>query len=174
MVLVRRFFKSPVLYILAIVFTTLQGISEIILPRLMGDIVNDGIMKNNLDTVYSIGERMLILTAVLGISGYLAFILVNISVLRFGNELRVNAYDKVTKLDYITLQKVGGGSVITRLTGDTEKVVSVVKVLVDLIYKPLLLAVGGFLMIFSINLKFGLIFFGFIVVQVCISQFFTV
>ena len=172
LVLVRRFFKSPVLYILAIVFTTLQGISEIILPRLMGDIVNDGIMKNNLDTVYSIGERMLILTAVLGISGYLAFILVNISVLRFGNELRVNAYDKVTKLDYITLQKVGGGSVITRLTGDTEKVVSVVKVLVDLIYKPLLLAVGGFLMIFSINLKFGLIFFGFIVVQVCIIVIF--
>ncbi|MCR5214718.1 MAG: ABC transporter ATP-binding protein/permease [Eubacterium sp.] len=164
--------KSPVLYILAIVFTTLQGISEIILPRLMGNIVNDGIMTQNLETVYSIGYKMLILTVVLGVSGYLAFIFINISVLRFANELRVHAYDKVTKMNYSTLRSLGGGSIITRLTGDTEKVVSIIKIMLDLVYKPMLLAVGGFLMIFSINLKFGLVFLSFIIIQVFIIVLF--
>ena len=74
--------KSPVLYILAIVFTTVQGISEILLPRFMGDIVNKGIMTGNMDTVFSIGKGMLLVTAILGISGYFAFVLCNITVLK--------------------------------------------------------------------------------------------
>ena len=170
--LTRKYMKSPVLYILAIVFTTIQGFSEIILPRLMGDIVNDGIMTGSLETVYFIGYKMLILTALLGVSGYFSFVFINISVLKFGNELRIHAYDKITRMNYRKVQEMGGGSVITRLTGDTEKVVSLIKAIVNLVYKPLLLAVGGFFMIFYINLKFGLIFLAFIVVQVSIIVFF--
>ena len=43
--IVKKYMKSPVLYILAIIFTTVQGISEILLPRFMGDIVNKGIER---------------------------------------------------------------------------------------------------------------------------------
>ncbi len=164
--------KSPVLYILAVIFTTIQGICELVLPRLMGDIVNDGVMAQSLETVYSIGYKMLILTALLGLSGYFAFVFINISVLRFANELRIHAYNRVTGMSYGTLRALGGGSIITRLTGDTEKVVSVIKIALDLIYKPLLLAIGGFLMIFSINLRFGLVFLSFIVIQVLIIVLF--
>ena len=154
----KKYFKNPLFYILALIFTTFQGISEIILPRYMGDIVKKGIMTRNLDVVYSIGAKMLIFTVILGVSGYLSFIFINIAVLRFGNETRTKLYDKVTKLNYKTVKDIGGGSVITRLTGNVEKVISVIKVTIDLIYKPLLLAVGGFIMIFRINLNFAFVF----------------
>lgn len=168
----KKYFKNPLFYILALIFTTFQGISEIILPRYMGDIVNKGIMTRNLDVVYSIGAKMLIFTVILGVSGYLSFIFINIAVLRFGNETRTKLYDKVTKLNYKTVKEIGGGSVITRLTGDVEKVISVIKVTIDLIYKPLLLAVGGFIMIFRINLKFAFVFLAFIIIQIIIIYIF--
>lgn len=168
----KKYFKSPAFYVFAVIFTTLQGLAEIILPRYMGDIVNKGIITGDLDVVYGIGVKMLIVTAVLGISGYLSFIFINIAVLRFGNEFRTKLYDKVTKLSYSEVKSIGSGSVITRLTGDIEKVISVIKVTIDLVYKPLLLAVGGFLMIFYINLRFGLIFLAFIVIQVIIIYIF--
>ncbi len=168
----KKYFKNPLFYILALIFTTFQGISEIILPRYMGDIVNKGIMTRNLDVVYSIGAKMLIFTVILGVSGYLSFIFKNIAVLRFGNETRTKLYDKVTKLNYKTVKDIGGGSVITRLTGDVEKVISVIKVTIDLIYKPLLLAVGGFIMIFRINLNFAFVFLAFIIIQIIIIYIF--
>ena len=164
--IIKKYYKSPVLYIFAVIFTTLQGLSEVILPRLMGDIVNQGIMTGDLDVVYAIGIKMLVFTVILGISG------INIAVLKFGNELRVKLYDKVTHLSYTEVKKIGSGSVITRLTGDIEKVISIIKVTIDLVYKPLILAVGGFLMIFYINLKFGLIFLAFIVIQIIIIYIF--
>ena len=168
----KKYFQSPAFYVFAVIFTTMQGLAEIILPRYMGDIVNKGIITGDLDVVYGIGAKMLIVTAVLGISGYLSFIFINIAVLRFGNEMRTRLYDKVTKLSYSEVKDIGSGSVITRLTGDIEKVISVIKVTINLVYKPLLLAVGGFLMIFYINLRFGLIFLAFIVVQVVIIYIF--
>ena len=168
----KKYFKYPLFYILALIFTTFQGISEIVLPRYMGDIVNLGIMTKNLDVVYKIGTKMLIFTVILGISGYLSFIFINIAVLRFGNEARTKLYDKVTKLEYKTVKDIGGGSVITRLTGDVEKVISVVKVTIDLIYKPLLLSVGGFIMIFRINLNFAFVFLSFIIIQIIIIYIF--
>ena len=168
----KKYFKNPLFYILALIFTTFQGISEIILPRYMGDIVNKGIMTKNLDVVYSIGAKMLIFTVILGLSGYLSFIFINIAVLRFGNETRTKLYDKVTRLDYKTVKEIGGGSVITRLTGDVEKVISVIKVTIDLVYKPLLLSIGGFIMIFSINLNFAFVFLSFIIIQVIIIYIF--
>jgi len=168
----KKYFKNPLFYILALIFTTFQGISEIVLPRYMGDIVNLGIMTKNLDVVYKIGTKMLIFTVILGISGYLSFIFINIAVLRFGNEARTKLYDKVTKLEYKTVKDIGGGSVITRLTGDVEKVISVVKVTIDLVYKPLLLSVGGFIMIFRINLNFAFVFLSFIIIQIIIIYIF--
>lgn len=168
----KKYFKSPAFYVFAVIFTTLQGLAEIILPRYMGDIVNKGIITGDLDVVYGIGVKMLIVTAVLGISGYLSFIFINIAVLRFGNEFRTKLYDKVTKLSYSEVKSIGSGSVITRLTGDIEKVISVIKVTIDLVYKPMLLAVGGFLMIFYINLRFGLIFLAFILIQIIIIYIF--
>lgn len=168
----KKYFKSPAFYVFAVIFTTLQGLAEIILPRYMGDIVNKGIITGDLDVVYGIGVKMLIVTAVLGISGYLSFIFINIAVLRFGNEFRTKLYDKVTKLSYSEVRSIGSGSVITRLTGDIEKVISVIKVTIDLVYKPMLLAVGGFLMIFYINLRFGLIFLAFILIQIIIIYIF--
>ncbi len=168
----KKYFKYPLFYILALIFTTFQGISEIVLPRYMGDIVNLGIMTKNLDVVYKIGTKMLIFTVILGISGYLSFIFINIAVLRFGNEARTKLYDKVTRLEYKTVKDIGGGSVITRLTGDVEKVISVVKVTIDLVYKPLLLSVGGFIMIFRINLNFAFVFLSFIIIQIIIIYIF--
>ena len=170
--IVKKYMKSPVLYILAIVFTTVQGISEILLPRFMGDIVNKGIMTGNMDTVFSIGKGMLLVTAALGLSGYFAFVLCNITVLRFGNELRISLYEHVTLLNTDDVREMGSGSIITRLTGDVEKVISVAKIMLDLIYKPLILTLGGFIMIFTINIKFGLVFLSFIVIQVILLYIF--
>lgn len=170
--IVKKYMKSPVLYILAIIFTTVQGISEILLPRFMGDIVNKGIMTGNMDTVFSIGKGMLLVTAALGLSGYFAFVLCNITVLRFGNELRISLYEHVTLLNTDDVREMGSGSIITRLTGDVEKVISVAKIMLDLIYKPLILTLGGFIMIFTINIKFGLVFLSFIVIQVILLYIF--
>ena len=170
--IVKKYMKSPVLYILAIVFTTVQGVSEILLPRFMGYIVNRGIMTGDMDTVYSIGKGMLLVTAILGISGYFAFVLCNITVLKFGNELRVSLYEHVTLLKTDDVRDMGSGSIITRLTGDVEKVISVAKIILDLIYKPLILTLGGFIMIFKINIKFGLVFLSFILIQIILLYIF--
>ena len=170
--IVKKYMKSPVLYFLAVLFTTVQGVSEILLPRFMGDIVNKGIMTGDMDTVYRIGKGMLVFTAILGISGYFAFILCNITVLKFGNNLRIALYERVTLLKTDDVRGMGSGSIITRLTGDVEKVISVAKILLDLVYRPLILTVGGFVMIFAINLKFGLVFLSFIIIQIILLYIF--
>ena len=52
--LIKKYFQNPIIYIAAIFFTTLQGLSEIILPRYMGDIVNKGIMTGDMDEVFEL------------------------------------------------------------------------------------------------------------------------
>ena len=170
--LIRKYFEGRVLFGVAVIFTTVQAICEIMLPRYMGDIVNEGVMTGDMDVVYHYGVRMAIFTIVLGIGGYIAFVTINIASLKFGNTMRLKLYDKVTGFTADRVSAIGSGSLITRLTGDIEKVISVIKASLDLIYKPLLLAVGGFLMIFKISVKFGFVFLIFILVQVLILIFF--
>ncbi|POZ92299.1 hypothetical protein [Petrotoga halophila] len=54
--------KYTFLIILAITFVVIQAILNLYLPDLMGDIVNKGVSRGNVDYILSVGWKMLFVT----------------------------------------------------------------------------------------------------------------
>ena len=91
---------------------------DLIQPKLMSEIVDDGVLKNNMDVILKSGLFMLLFTAIGGITGVLSGVFTNLASQNFANDLRKKLYEKITSLSFEQTDKFTTGSLITRLTNE--------------------------------------------------------
>ena len=170
--LLRLFFRQRVRIALAAVFTIVQCAAQLCLPIFMAQIVDRGVMQGDLSSIMHNGIRMLIACFVLSGSGYAARILSAVSSERFAFDLRGALYDRIHTLSVDDVSAFGSGSLITRLTSDVRVCASLMGALLQITFSPLLLMLGGTVLVWRLNPRMGLIFLGFIVVQIVLMLLF--
>lgn len=140
-------------------FKLLEAIFELIVPHVMGRIIDIGIANN--DTKYIL--RMSGLIVLLGFCG-LAFaltcqILAAKCAYGFGTELRTSLYKHINSLSYSSIDRVGTASLVNRLTNDSNTVQNGVNMFIRLATRSPFLVIGAMVMAMRIDLKLSVIFF---------------
>ncbi|MCL4493516.1 MAG: ABC transporter ATP-binding protein/permease [Firmicutes bacterium] len=136
---------------LVIVLTFLQSLSTLYLPRLMADIVDNGVIKSDIHYIFVMGGVMLGVT-VLGVgfsvaAGYLA----SKVAAEFGRVIRNNIFRHVESFMPHEFDQIGTSSLIVRSTNDVMQVQQFVNMLLRMMVTAPLMALGGIIMAVSTN-----------------------
>ncbi len=148
-------------YLLFAILAPLSMIGEVAIdlmqPKLMAKIVDQGVIGKDLALILTTGLLMLVLTAIGGLFGILSAAFASNAAQRFGNDLRNDAFKKVMRLSLQQTDKFTTGSLVTRLTNDINAVQDFVAMLLRMFVRAPMQFIGGIIMTLSISPKFGVV-----------------
>ena len=130
---------------------------DLLQPKLMAKIVNEGVIGHDTALIITTGILMLGLVAVGGLFGILSAAFASNAAQSFGNDLRNDAFDKVMHLSLQQTDKFTTGSLVTRLTNDITAVQDMVSMILRMFVRAPMQFIGGIIMAVSISPKFGIV-----------------
>lgn len=130
---------------------------DLLQPKLMSKIVNEGVIGHDTALIITTGILMLGLVAVGGCFGILSAAFASNAAQSFGNDLRNDAFDKVMHLSLQQTDKFTTGSLVTRLTNDITAVQDMVAMILRMFVRAPMQFIGGIIMAVSISPKFGIV-----------------
>lgn len=128
---------------------------DLIQPDMMADIVDNGVLKNNMELIVSVGIRMIFLVMIGGLCGVLCGLFANIAAQNFGNDLRKDLFAKIMSLSFQQTDKISTGSLVTRLTNDVTQVQNMVMMAVRGFVRNSVMFFGGIFMLYRQSPKFA-------------------
>ncbi len=132
--------------VLVVVLTLVQAFSQLYLPTLMSDIVDQGVVGGDIGFIVKTGLVMLGFTLVVSVATIFARLFGARTGVAFARDLRRNIFVKVEGYSLNDFDQIGTSSLITRSTNDVTQVQNVmVMILTMLIFAPLMF-VGGLVM----------------------------
>jgi len=108
--------------IFLIIFTILRVDADLSLPELMGKIIDDGIVNQDLDAIYPLGLKMLLLTLASGIYTVIAGYLSAQIGAGFSKNIREEIFAKIENFSLVEFNKFSTASLIIRTTNDVQQV----------------------------------------------------
>lgn len=158
MLKILRFLKpSMPLVILGIFFLFCQAIADISLPTIMSQMVNEGMVTGNIDVIYSLGAKMLLVSLISGACSISAGYFSSVLGTRLGRDLRSAVFNKVENFSLNEFDKIGSASLITRTTNDITQIQQVVVIgFRFVLYSPLMM-IGGLFMSFKTDKELALL-----------------
>lgn len=130
---------------------------DLLQPKLMAKIVNEGVIGHDTALIITTGILMLGLVAVGGLFGILSAAFASNAAQSFGNDLRNDAFDKVMHLSLQQTDKFTTGSLVTRLTNDITAVQDMVAMILRMFVRAPMQFIGGIIMAVAISPKFGIV-----------------
>jgi len=138
----------------------IEAIFELIVPLVMADIIDNGILTGDENVVWQGGVKLIIF-AVCGLSFTLVCqYLASVASQGVGTKLRHDLYAHINTLSYKEIDKLSTPALVTRITNDVNQVQTAVAMLIRLVIRAPFLVVGATVMAMTIDLKLSLIFFG--------------
>lgn len=132
--------------VIAPVLMVLEVSMDLMLPRQMQRIIDQGVAANNLDVVLHTGLVMIVMTLFGAVGGIGCTVFAVRASMCFGADLRSATYRKVQTLSFGNLDKLGTGQLVTRLTNDVNQVQELVLIALRILVRTPLLVVGSLLM----------------------------
>ena len=159
-------FMKPYWGRIALMFALLllQSLGMLIIPTLMSDIVNEGILTGN--TAYIWQTSLVMLAAavlVAGISVAHIYLSSNNAAL-IGRDIRNALFRKTQELSVYDFNQFGTGSMITRCTNDVVQIQTGFSTIVELLLPAPFMTIAGLLLTFSKDRVLALTLIGFMVV----------
>lgn len=148
-------------YALFAVLTPLSMVGEVLgdllQPKLMSKIVDDGVLGQDMDLIIKTGLLMLLVLIGGGACGIAASAFGGIASQSFSRDLRVDVFKRVMGLSFEQTDKFTTGSLVTRLTADITAIQQMVDFLLRMLVRDSLLFFGGIIMMLTLNVRFGII-----------------
>lgn len=148
-------------YALFAVLTPLSMVGEVLgdllQPKLMSKIVDDGVLGQDMDLIIRTGLLMLIVLIGGGACGIAASAFGGIASQSFSRDLRVDVFKRVMGLSFEQTDKFTTGSLVTRLTADITAIQQMVDFMLRMLVRDSLLFFGGIIMMLTLNVRFGII-----------------
>ena len=123
-----------------------QAITNLYLPTLNADLINNGIVKGDTHYILVTGAFMLGVTLVLVIATVIAVYWGSKTAMAFGRDVRGLLFRKVENFSQAELNHFGTPSLITRTTNDVQQVQMLVLMMLNLTLAAPIMAVGGIVM----------------------------
>lgn len=142
---IRPYWKAalvaPLLMILEVAMDLLQ-------PRMMQRIVDEGIRFGNQTLVFETGALMIVFALLGAVGGIGCTIYAVRASINTGTDLRSDLYRKIAAFSFGNLDRLGTGQLITRLTNDVTQVQDVILISLRILVRVPLLGIGSLIMAF--------------------------
>lgn len=149
--------------LLAPVFMIGEVSMDLLQPELMSRIIDDGVLGlnnggvGNLNTVITIGLKMIGFVALGGICVIMSGVFANLCAQQFGNDVRKAVFKRIMEFSFEQTDKFSTGSLITRVTNDITQLQNFVMQCLRGFVRTSMLFIGGIACMVSLNMEFGII-----------------
>ncbi|HEX6109211.1 MAG TPA: ABC transporter ATP-binding protein [Ktedonobacteraceae bacterium] len=140
-------FRIPIVVVFVLVF--LQSLANLYLPTLTADIVNNGIVKGDINYILRVGGIMLLVTIVGTICAVVASFYSARVAIGFGRMIRGKLFTHVGRFSLHEFDTVSTASLITRTTNDTNQVQMVLVIILNMMISAPLMIIGGLILAFG-------------------------
>ncbi|MFP7233792.1 ABC transporter ATP-binding protein [Bacillus subtilis] len=129
---------------------------ELMQPLLIAKIIDDGILKQDMQHVWTWGAVMIGLTVLSFAAGMLnSFYAAHVSQ-SFSYDTRKGLFQKIQSFSYSTFGQFSSSSYITRLTNDVTQVQNMIFMSLRFMLRAPLMIAGGIVLSLAVNVKLGL------------------
>ena len=155
--------KYWIFALLAPLFMAGEVFMDLLQPRLMATIVDDGVLglNNNgvgdLQLVLTTGVKMILTVAFGACCGIMSGVFANMCSQNFGNDIRKDAFRNIMSFSFEQTDDFSTGSLITRVTNDVTQVQNLVSQCIRGFIRTFLLFAGGIASMLLLNLHFGVV-----------------
>ncbi|WP_248924598.1 ABC transporter ATP-binding protein [Paenibacillus hamazuiensis] len=140
-------YRWTIAFVLLLIF--LQSLSELILPTLMADIVDHGIVPGDIGYIWRIGGIMLLVSVVSGLFSVISSFYSSKISAGFGRIVRGRTFARVESFSLQEFDKLGTASLITRTTNDITQVQQVLLMMMRMMVAAPMMCIGGTIMAIS-------------------------
>jgi ATP-binding cassette subfamily B protein len=155
MIKLLRFMKPyRWLLVLVVLFAFGQAIANLYLPTLMADIIDNGIIKNDIGYIWRTGGIMALVAIGGTICAVIGIFISSRVATGFGRIIRAKLFTHVQKFSLHEFDKLGTASLITRTTNDTTQVQQMLVIILNMMITAPITMVAG--IILALNQDVGL------------------
>lgn len=155
--------KYWIFFILAPLFMLGEVSMDLLQPRLMAAIVDEGVLGlsnegvGDLGLVITTGFRMIGLVLFGCFCGVMSGVFANLCSQNYGNDIRKDAFQRVMSFSFEQTDRFSTGSLITRVTNDITQIQNLVTQCIRGFVRTFLLFGGGILCMLTLDLSFGVV-----------------
>ena len=145
--LLPRYLWPYLTQLLIVLFlVAVQALSNLYLPSLNADIINNGVSKGDTAYIIRVGTYMLLVTFLLGVCSIIAVYFGSKVAMSFGRDVRSAVFRKVMSFSQKETNLFGTPSLITRNTNDVQQVQMVLVMAFNIMIMAPIMMVGGVIM----------------------------
>ena len=126
-----------------VVFQAIQAVAGLYLPTLNSDIINNGIVKQDLGYIWRFGGLMLVVTILQVAFSVIAVYFGSKVAMGFGRDVRKSLFHQVNDFSAREVAQFGAPSLITRITNDVQQVQMLVLMTCTLLLSAPFTSIGG-------------------------------
>lgn len=151
-----REYKLPSL--LSPLFVSLEVLMEVLIPFLMGKLIDNGIEKADTDYVIKTGLFLIVLCVFSLIFGVLAGNYASKASAGFAKNLRHDMYHNIQLFSFSNIDKFSSSSLVTRLTTDVMNLQNSYQMLIRIAVRAPIMMIMSLFMAFRINARLACVF----------------
>lgn len=148
-------YSMSVIVALGLIF--LQVIAELLLPTLMANVVDVGVVNGDTSYIFKIGGLMIIIAILGTICAVVASFLSSKTSMAFGRDVRDQLFRRAEDFSLNEFDKIGTSSLITRTTNDITQLQQVVMMSLRMMARAPMMAIGGTILAVSKNPRLSLV-----------------
>ncbi len=126
-----------------------------LMSRIINTVVESGELSEVMNSIVSTSIEMIVLVAIGGFMGLMCCYTASRASQGFGNDVRVDAFNKVMSLSLQQTDKFTTGSLVTRLTNDITSLQDLVQMVLRMFVRAPISFIGGLVMCLSLDVAFG-------------------
>lgn len=144
-------------FILGPILMITEVLGEIMLPKMMSLIINNGVANRDKAYIIGMGIAMVITAGVMALGGIGGAYFSAKASISFTSDLRQALFEKVQKFSFKNVDDFSAGSLVTRLTNDIQQIQNVVMMGLRMMFRAPGMLVGALLMAFLMNARLALV-----------------
>ena len=157
----KRYWKyiKPYLpaFIIGPLMMIVEVIGEVVLPKLMANIINVGVANGSVGYITGTGALMILVALLMMAGGVGGAYFGAKAAVSFASDLRKDAFDKVQTFSFANLDQFSTGSLITRLTNDITQVQNLINMALRMMLRAPGMLIGALIMAFVMNAELAVI-----------------
>lgn len=157
----KRYWKYVKPYLPAFIIGPLlmivEVIGEVVLPKLMANIINVGVTNGSAGYITGTGVLMILVALLMMAGGVGGAYFGAKAAVSFAADLRKDAFDKVQTFSFANLDQFSTGSLVTRLTNDITQVQNLINMALRMMLRAPGMLIGALIMAFVMNAELAVI-----------------
>ena len=131
---------------------------EMIIPKLMATIVDDGVTAGNMQVIYSVGAKMLVAALIGLLVGFLGAMFGSHAATGFARNLRRGMFRNIQTFSFANIDKYSTAGLVTRMTTDVTNIQNAYQMMLRMAVRAPASMVVALIMSFTINAELASVY----------------